>query len=141
MQSRYIFLAAKAGSLVNVGPVLEQPAHGFRLIASGIDFASLPQLDLKDYPEGLYMPLGIAVASFTETYQELHEHPPAKSSYFALLLDQKNRWLDHRKIALDGLVMFRDQSDPHMIHFYLLSYERISLVSHIAFRYSQLVKE
>jgi len=105
-----------------------------RFIVSGIDLKALPKLDAKEYAKGLYMPMGISVPPFYQSYEALKTHPPTQSPYFALLLDKTDRWLDHHKIGMDGPVMYLDQNDPTLVHLFFLSYERISLVTHFAFR-------
>jgi hypothetical protein len=101
-----------------------------RFIISGFDIDSLPQLPERLYPEGLYMPMGISVPPFYQKYQDLKNEPPEKQPYFSLLLDEKGEWINHHEVAIDGPVLHRDVIDPYMIHFYILSYERQSLVGH-----------
>ena len=101
-----------------------------RFIVSGIDIDRLPQIPGEQYPQGLYMPMGIGVPPFYQTYQGLQKNPPYRSPYFSVLLDGHNRWINHHDVGIDGPVMHRDQRDPHLIHLYLLSYERHALVGH-----------
>jgi hypothetical protein len=102
-----------------------------RFLVSGIDLKSLPQLPTQHYARGLYMPMGIGVPPFHQTYPELQAAPPQKSRYFSLLLDERDGWIDHHKFGIDGPVMHLDENDPNVLHVYLLSYERHSLVAHI----------
>jgi uncharacterized protein YneR len=108
----------------------EKSGEHNHFIVSGIDLATLPQLAMEDYPKGLYMPMGIAVPPFYQSYEALKKNPPYNTSYFSVLLDHKGRWLNHHDIAIDGPVLHRDSEDPNKIHLYLLSYERHSLVGH-----------
>lgn len=108
-----------------------------RFIVGGINFDTLPKLSEKAYPKGFCMPVGIAVPPFYQSYPDLCAHPPGTSTYFCLLLDKSGRWLNHHKIGIDGPVLFRDEKDPALIHLFFLSYERISLVKHFAFRLKQ----
>ncbi len=101
-----------------------------RFIISGFDLNALPQLDTQDYPKGLYMPMGINVPPFYQTYDELLEKPPYDSSYFSLLLDQNDQWIDHHSTSIDGPVMHLDKEDKSILHLYLLSYERHTLIRH-----------
>lgn len=101
-----------------------------RFIISGIDFASLPQLDPEEYSQGLYMPMGIAIPPFYQNYEELKTNPPYNSPYFSLLLNGKDEWINHHDVAIDGPVMHRDRENPNQIHIYLLSYERQSIIKH-----------
>ena len=101
-----------------------------RFIVSGFDMASLPQLPPACYPEGLYMPMGIGVPPFFQSYDELVQNPPHESPYFCVLLDSNDRWINHHEVAIDGPVMHRDENDPTILHVYLLSYERHCLIGH-----------
>ena len=101
-----------------------------RLVVSGIRIDELPQLPVARYSEGLYMPMGIGVPPFFQTYSDLQEHIPSESGYFSVLLDDKNHWLNHHDIAVDGPVLHRDEHDPLLVHLYILSYERHSLIGH-----------
>ena len=111
---------------------LDQKEHN-KLIISGIDLRKIPQLPSNQYFKGLYMPMGIGVPPFYQSYADLQKSPPAQSPYFSLLLNQKNEWLNHHDIAVDGPVMHRDQNNPRILHLYLLSYERHTLIAHFRF--------
>jgi hypothetical protein len=101
-----------------------------RFIVSGFDLSALPQLPVHDYPKGLYMPMGIGVPPFFQTYQELQKNPPDKSPYFCVMLDAEDRWINHHDLAVDGPVMHRDAKNPDLLHVYVLSYERHTLIAH-----------
>src|SRR5262249_47983677 len=101
-----------------------------RFLVSGFDPSALPQLPVKDYPKGLYMPMGIGVPPFFQGYADLQKNPPDQSPYFSLLLDADGRWVDHHSFAIDGPVLHRDEHDPSLLHLYLLSYERHTLIGH-----------
>jgi len=101
-----------------------------RFLVSGFDLESLPRLPVGKYPDGLYMPMGIGVPPFFQSYDELRKHPPDRSPYFSVLLDADGRWINHHDVAVDGPVMHLDADDPTLLHVYLLSYERHSLIGH-----------
>jgi hypothetical protein len=101
-----------------------------RFIVSGIDMQALAQLDIPDYPRGLYMPMGIGVPPFFQSYDQLEKNPPDKSPYFSVMLDGKDRWINHHEVAIDGPVVHRDRINPDVLHLYLLSYERHTLIGH-----------
>ncbi|AFZ57160.1 hypothetical protein H6G54_10060 [Anabaena cylindrica FACHB-243] len=101
-----------------------------KLLISGINLQNLPKLAVKDYPKGLYMPLGIGIPPFYQSYEDLKKSHPDKSPYFSVLLDSKDRWIDHHRLALDGVVMHKDQENPNLVHLYFLSYERNTLIAH-----------
>ncbi len=86
--------------------------HPQRFIVGGVDLAALPQLPTADYPQGMYMPMGIGVPPFFQGYEALLANPPQESPYYCFLLDADDRWIDHHKAAIDGPVMHRDAHDP-----------------------------
>jgi hypothetical protein len=101
-----------------------------KLVVSGVDLKTLPQLSSQDYSQGLYMPLGYGTP-FTQDYEELKQNPPIQSPLFSMLLDENDRIIDYRHdVGINGMVMHRDVVNPDLVHFYLLSYERISIVGH-----------
>lgn len=112
--------------------IFEDPKSGdpSRFIVGGIDLDALPRLSVSDYPKGLYMPMGIGVPPFFQDYERLQANPPRKSPYYSVLLDPSGLWLDHHRIAVDGPVMHRDADNPGLVHLYLLSYERHTLIAH-----------
>ena len=101
-----------------------------RFLVSGFKIDKLPQVPMAEYPKGLYMPMGIGVPPFYQDYSALQQHPPDQSPYFSVLLDEQDCWVDHHHFAIDGPVMHRDADNPGKLHFYLLSYERHSLIGH-----------
>jgi hypothetical protein len=112
-----------------------------RFIASGFDLHALPQLAVADYPQGLYMPMGIGVPPFFQRYDELQKNPPEQSPYFSVMLDSKDRWINHHKVAIDGVIMHRDETNPDLLHVYLLSYERHTLIGHYVISTNQKVPQ
>lgn len=113
-----------------------------RLLVSGIDIPSLPQLRAKEYYLGWHMPLGISVPPPEQPYELLEDQPPHLSSYFCMLLDENGLWVDHRKAGIDGIVLHRDASDETVLHAYLLGYEREAVVGHyIIFLGTKVVRQ
>ncbi len=108
-----------------------------RLIISGFDLNALPQLATQNYPKGLYKPMGINVPPFYQSYDELKNEPPFESSYFSVLLDQDNQWINHHSTSIDGPVMHLDKDDKSILHLYLLSYERHTLIRHFKIQLGQ----
>lgn len=102
-----------------------------RFLVSGIDMDAIPTLPVEKYNKGLYMPMGIGVPPFYQTYEKLEAAPPEKTPYFCLLLDKQDRWINHHDVAIDGPVIHRDAENENRLHVYLLSYERHSLVAHV----------
>jgi hypothetical protein len=103
-----------------------------KLFIGGVNLKELPKLAVADYSKGLYMPLGIGIPPFYQKYEELEQNHPDKSPYFSVLLDSKDKWIDHHHLALDGTAMHLDKDDPNLLHIYLLSYERNTLIAHFS---------
>ena len=101
-----------------------------RLLLSGINLKQLPKLAVSDYQKGLYLPLGIKVPPFFQGYEKLASQSPSESPYFGVILDSKDRWINRHDLAVDGFVMHLDLDNPNLLHTYLLSYERHTLVAH-----------
>ncbi len=101
-----------------------------RLVVGGIDFEDLPHLSTEDYNKGLYMPLGIGVPPVSQSYDELKQNPPYRSTYYSLMLDAHDHWINHHKAAIDGIAMHLDLRNRSLVHLYLVSYERATLVGH-----------
>jgi hypothetical protein len=101
-----------------------------RFLVGGFDISALPALPVGQYFKGLYMPMGIGIPPFFQTYEDLQKNPPDKSPFFSLLLDSGGHWLNHHHIAVDGSIIHRDAFNPGLLHVYLLSYERHTLIAH-----------
>jgi hypothetical protein len=99
-------------------------------IVSKIDLQSLSQLDIAEYPKGVYMPMGIGVPPSFQSYADLENNHPDKSAYFSVMLDGQNRWINHHEVAIDGPNLHRDRVNSNVLHLYLLSYERQTLIGH-----------
>jgi len=108
-------------------------------IASGFDLSALPQLRVSDYPQGMYMPMGIGVPPFFQSYDALERNRSEQSPYFSVLLDSEHRWINHHKVAIDGVILHRDETGPELLHAYLLSYERHTLIVHCILSTSQRI--
>lgn len=101
-----------------------------RFFISGFKLSDLPRLTQTEYANGFYRPMGIAVPPFFQSYTDVQNNPPHKSPYFSVHLDNEGRWINHHEVAVDGPVMHLDDQNPNLLHIYLLSYERHSLVGH-----------
>jgi hypothetical protein len=102
-----------------------------KLILSGFQIQNIPQLPTQKYGDGLYIPLGIGLPPLSQSYEKLTQNPTDQNPYFGLLLDEKSRWIDNHTLALDGVTLHRDEKDAKLLHVYLLSYERHTLIGHI----------
>ena len=99
-----------------------------RLLISGIDLSTLPIT--SDYTQGLSLPMGISVPPVYQTYDQLAANPPADSPYFSLLLNEEDQWINHHLTGVDGAILHRNPQNPSIIHLYLLSYERHTILGH-----------
>jgi hypothetical protein len=54
-----------------------------------------------------------------------------------VLLDSQDRWINHHEVAIDGPVLHRDKLNPDLLHLYLLSYERHTLIGHYVISLTQ----
>jgi hypothetical protein len=107
-----------------------------RFLVSGFEIAAQPQLAITNYPQGMYMPMGIGIPPFSQAYAALEKAPPDKSAFMSLLLDDQDRWIDHHSVGVDGAVVHRDEANPNRLHLYLLSYERHCLIAHFTLELS-----
>ena len=123
---------ADSGNLLEMELVFADESGGekSRFIVSGFNLADLPKLAVEQYDQGLSMPMGIGIPPFFQSYDNLQNNPPDKSPFFSVLLDGAGHWLNHHTIALDGSVLHLDILDQGLLHLYLLSYERHTLIGH-----------
>jgi hypothetical protein len=101
-----------------------------RLILGGLDGAAIPVAPPQYYDRGWQAPLGIGNPSFFEAYEVVVANPPIQRSFYGIYVDAQNRWLDHHAIGIDGPLLHWDARDPSLLHLYLLSYERHTLLNH-----------
>ncbi|HBK3262447.1 TPA: hypothetical protein KKW63_002800 [Legionella pneumophila] len=97
---------------------------------SGFDLTQLPHLDVNDYANGALYLMGIGTAPLKESYSSLINNPPEKSPLFSVSVNEKDEWINHHKVAIDGSFLFLDKKHPNRLHLYLVSYERHAVVAH-----------
>lgn len=97
---------------------------------SGFALTQLPHLDVNDYPKGALCLMGIGTAPLKERYSALINNPPEKSPVFSVFVNEKNQWINHHEVAIDGSYLFLDKNQPNRLHLYLVSYERHAVVAH-----------
>lgn len=105
-----------------------------KVVIGGIQIDSLPKLALNDYNNALKMPMGIGNHAFYETYNYCNSHPSDTNPYYGFILDSKNNWVDSHFFGVDGPLIYRDIDNPEIIHFWLLSFERQAMVTHLSFK-------
>src|SRR5438552_2671547 len=94
---------------------------------------SIPRARLSPWTDcamGMYRPMRVGGLPFLGDIAELRTNPPHQSPYFSVMLDDEGRWIDHHRFAIDGPVLHRDARNPDLLHVYLLSYERHTLINH-----------
>ena len=112
-----------------------------RFLVSGFDPEKLPRLAPQQYAGTMtatardaavraYMPMGIGTPPFFQDYAALRNAPPHTSPFFSVALDDKDQWINHHDLAIDGPVLHRDDQESSVLHVYLLSYERHTLIGH-----------
>jgi len=101
-----------------------------KLIIGGLNFKDFPVLKPNEANKGWKNSMGIANHSFYETYEEHKENTVQKSSYYALLTDKDNNWLDSHKVGIDGPIFHFEDEEKMRLHLWLLSFERHALVGH-----------
>lgn len=105
----------------------------YSLILGGIDFDDIPSLPVESYPEAPLFPFGIATPPVFQKYALLAKAPPLVSPLFCVFLDKDHRWVDPHKVALEGVIVHKDATDSRLVHLYLVSYQRHTLVGHYGF--------
>ena len=97
---------------------------------SGFDMNKLPRLDIKNYADGSLYLMGIGAAPLKQNYSDLMNTPPENRSEFSVFLNDRNEWINHHDMAIDGTILFLDKKKPNLLHMYLVSYERHAVVAH-----------
>jgi len=105
-----------------------------RVVIGGIKEELLPQLALKDYNKGFKMPMGIGNHGFYEKATFAQQNPTADNPYYAFILDAEGKWLDSHFFGVDGPLFHRDIKDYNTLHYWLLSFERHAMVTHLTFK-------
>lgn len=101
-----------------------------RLVIGGLQIEKLPVLSIENMHKGWQQPMGFSNHSFYSDYQTILNNSASDNPYFAVLMDEKNFWLDSHEIGIDGPLMFLDESDNTKLHVLLLSFERHAFVGH-----------
>lgn len=97
---------------------------------SGFELNQLPHLTLDNYDKGKLYLMGIGTAPLKEQYVDLINNPPEKSPSFSVMVNEKEEWINHHAVAIDGSILFLDRNHPHRLHMYLVSYERHAVIAH-----------
>ncbi len=101
-----------------------------KLVIGGIHLDDFPVLEESEANQGWKNSMGIGNHSFYETYKDHINKPSMQSSYYALLLDGEDRWLDSHTVGIDGPIFHFSDEEKRTLHLWLLSFERHALVGH-----------
>ncbi len=105
-----------------------------RVVIGGVKENQLPILDVDDYNKGFKMPMGIGNHGFYEKAKYAQEHSTGENPYYAFILDDKGKWLDSHFFGVDGPLFHRDKNNSSIMHYWLLSFERHAMVTHLTFK-------
>jgi hypothetical protein len=97
---------------------------------SGFDLNTLPRLEASHYAQGKLFLMGIGTPPLKQSYAELKAKPPEKTPEFSVFLNEKDAWINHHEVAIDGAILFIDKHQSNRLHMYLVSYERHAVVAH-----------
>lgn len=104
------------------------------LVIGGLDFSEMPVLDNQDANNGWKNSMGFGNHPFYETMENHKKWDVSKSSYYGYLCNEKGEWLDSHTVGIDGPVIYLEKNDKKVIHFWILSFERHTFVSHYSIR-------
>lgn len=105
-----------------------------RIVIGGVKLDQIPQLALNDYNNGFKMPMGIGNHAFYETAKYAQKHSSKTNPYYAFILDDEGKWIDSHFFGIDGPIFHFDEKEPNLLHFWLLSFERHAMVTHLTFK-------
>ena len=105
-----------------------------RVVIGGVKLDQIPQLAISDYNKGYKMPMGIGNHGFYEIAEYAQHHSSKENPYYAFIVDENDKWLDSHFFGIDGPILHRDENDPELLHYWLLSFERHAMVTHLTFK-------
>lgn len=105
-----------------------------RIVIGGVKESQIPTLALNDYNKGYKMPMGIGNHGFYEKAAYAQAHSSLENPYYAFILDGDGKWMDSHFFGIDGPIFHRDENDSSLMHYWLLSFERHAMVTHLTFK-------
>ncbi len=105
-----------------------------RVVIGGVKPELIPQLKVEDYNKGYKMPMGIGNHAFYEKADYAQQNSSSDNPYYAFILDNKGKWIDSHFFGVDGPLFHRDIDDYDLLHYWLLSFERHAMVTHLTFK-------
>lgn len=104
------------------------------LIIGGLDLSKMPVLDNLDANKGWKNSMGFGNHPFYESTETHKEWDVEHNHYYGYLTNEKGEWLDSHAVGIDGPVIYFDKNDKNLLHFWILSFERHTFVSHYSIR-------
>lgn len=101
-----------------------------KLIVSGLRKEDIPIISVTDVNQGWMNSMGFGNHTFYESYEHCIKHSSIQSNYFAVLVDENNKWLDSHFIGIDGPLLHWDYKDTNTLHLWILAFERHAFVGH-----------
>jgi hypothetical protein len=101
-----------------------------KLFISGLKKSEIPILSDDEINKGWMNSMGFGNHTFYETYAHCLENGSKNSNYFAVLVDENNKWLDSHFVGIDGPLMYWDKNNPNLLHLWILAFERHAFVGH-----------
>ena len=74
---------------------------------------------------------------FYEEIDYAQTHSSSSSPYYGFIVDDEGKWVDSHFFGVDGPLLHLDKDNPNLLHFWLLSFERHAMVSHLTFPLSE----
>jgi hypothetical protein len=108
--------------------------NGYRLVLADARLSDLPTRGAKPTDEAdlLHVTFGIETpeiyASAADRAREFEKERPA----YLFLLDANGNLVDNHHAGVDRIYLWKEAGAPDRLHLYLVSYERIALVSHLS---------
>lgn len=104
-----------------------------RVVIGGVILSDLKQMPIEEYNNGVKKPMGIGNHGFYENVKYAISHQTTESPYYGFVLDDMGMWVDSHFFGVDGPILHLDNQNPDLLHFWLLSFERHAIVTHLTF--------
>jgi hypothetical protein len=112
--------------------------NGYRILLASDRLAELPARTAKpgDEADLLHLTFGIGTPEIYSNVEERARELETERQDYLFLLDGNGNHVDNHHAGLDRIYLWREAGDPGRLHLYLVSYERIALVSHLSLPWS-----
>jgi hypothetical protein len=108
--------------------------NGYRLLLADSRLAELAARSAKPTDEAdlLHLTFGIETPEIYANADERDREFATERPAYLFLLDAKGNLVDNHLVGVDRIYLWREAGTPDRLHLYLVSYERIALVSHLS---------